>query len=580
MRRVIEAVPGAGKTALLLELTEQVPSLLLAYNKQLARSISERVGVRSLCVTFHSLCTRCLGIARDDLELLEAVERAERGEITPVDVPPHRRVLVDEAQDVRELYVRLLRVLGLTSRELVVVGDSNQLVYDFDDAFPASLRTLRDPEAAFGGGAFERERRVRSHRLTACMTALVNHVFELDIETERTGPRVEVRAPKSMYSGLYECLRDLLKEDILLLVDRKQGHRALRTLLNRASRAGGSVSVHGVDEEEDSATRIECGTYWSAKGLQRDTVVVLLPGRAPRNATYVALTRATTRLVVVLDPRDPHPLVSRAVVQAPQYFTVVDKYARDAVVRGFEEDGGAAGAFGRRGPRADGEFVCLDRAIPLPSTYVSNVERCDAPQPRGRLDVIVQMALVACEYAASGVVRAMEDILHPTRLDAGAERAAIRAGLSSRAVPVFVSDDELLAADLRDLAATSYARMESLVDIAHVALATLAWDSWDHVMRASLPVDWIDDAANEAIRFVRDAVPSGAHFDVRLTGASGHARTHFVSDDGAYHVCWGASTTSVAHAAQRAALHPSGRCVFVDAGAHRVGLVVSSQPGQ
>ena len=47
---------------------------------------------------------------------------------------PLHCVLVDEAQDVRGLYVRLLRVLGLVTERkiLVVAGDRKQLVYTFD----------------------------------------------------------------------------------------------------------------------------------------------------------------------------------------------------------------------------------------------------------------------------------------------------------------------------------------------------------------------------------------------------------------------------------------------------------------
>ena len=101
--------------------------------------------------------------------------------------------------------------------------------------------------------------------------------------------------------------------------------------------------MHGVDEEQDG---VECGTFWSCKGLERETVVVLLPGRAARNPTYVALTRASKRLVLVLDPRDPHPLVCKTIVHDSRNFTILDRHTRDVVGRGFERD-----TFGALSPR-------------------------------------------------------------------------------------------------------------------------------------------------------------------------------------------------------------------------------------
>ena len=58
------------------------------------------------------------------------------------------------------------------------------------------------------------------------------------------------------------------------------------------------VHVHGVDDVDAADVHVQCATYWSAKGLQASTVVVLLPGAAPRNPTYVALTRASHRLEI------------------------------------------------------------------------------------------------------------------------------------------------------------------------------------------------------------------------------------------------------------------------------------------
>ena len=317
-RVAVEAVPGAGKSWLLRHASLQRPSLLLAYNAQLARDMRE-AGV-PLCLTFHALCARCLAPARDDAQLEEAVARAEAGTLVPHDVPCVELVLVDEAQDVRALYTRLLAVLGLLSASLLVVGDRNQLVYDFDDDFPATLDTLVAPERALGcvdEAPWVRAELSESRRLTRPMAAFVNALFGTTIRSSKDGPPVEVRAPRSVFD-LFACLGDVFAEaqasgggPVLVLSDRRRGNRPLRGLLNAASRAGARVSVHGLDDHVEDA-HVVSGTFWSAKGLESDTAVVLLPSAAARNPTFVACTRARRRLIVVLDPREPHAAAAQA----------------------------------------------------------------------------------------------------------------------------------------------------------------------------------------------------------------------------------------------------------------------------
>ena len=294
-RVAVEAVPGAGKSWLLRHASLQRPSLLLAYNAQLARDMRE-AGV-PLCLTFHALCARCLAPARDDAQLEDAVARAEAGALAPRDVPLVELVLIDEAQDVRALYVRLLSVLGLLSSSLLVVGDRHQLVYDFDPDFPATLDTLLAPERALGsaGAEWARAELHESRRLTRPMATFVNAVFGTTIRSARDGPPVEVRAPRSVFD-LYACLSDVIAQEtaeegdkasrgVMILTDRKRGNRPLLALINAASRGGARVAVHGMDDHVQDA-RVTCGTFWSAKGLESDTAVVLLPAAAARNPTF------------------------------------------------------------------------------------------------------------------------------------------------------------------------------------------------------------------------------------------------------------------------------------------------------
>ena len=213
-RVAVEAVPGAGKTRLLLAACEGA-SLVLAYNTQLAAAVTRALEERedTLCLTFHALCGRCLAPARDDAQLEAAVDAAERGRLTPRDVPDVTRVLVDEAQDVRPLYARLLRVLGLARDgvAMLVAGDRAQLIYDFDPDYPASLQLLDAPHELLGG------RRMAPRRSTCpspheAIASVVNAVFGTSIVANKDGPAVEVRTAPSAFK-LVDVLRDVLSEE-------------------------------------------------------------------------------------------------------------------------------------------------------------------------------------------------------------------------------------------------------------------------------------------------------------------------------------------------------------------------------
>lgn len=609
-RVVVEAIPGAGKTRLLVEASARADrALVVAYNTQLAHATQQALEARGLearvtCLTFHALCGRCLAPARDDAQLEAAVARAERGELAPRDVPAADLVLVDEAQDVRALYVRLLRALGLAADGvgLLLAADANQLIYDFDPDHPASLEVVNAPEVALGG-AWERVRLQRSHRLTAPMAAFVNAVFGTAIEAARDGPPVEVRAPRSAF-GLHAALADVLEGDVgdtLLLVDRKKGNRPLVALLNALSRGGRRVHVHGVDEDAPAPGALRVSTFWAAKGCECATAVVLLPPAQARNPTYVALTRARERLVVVLEPKAPHPAAAAAAAALEPGAVAVAPGAARAVAAGALAASGTAAAecLARpsRRPYPPGAARDVGGAVPRPAAVRAaadvavedEAEADDEAAVRAALDgtsvdvqaAALRVALVRAELRATGRVRAMEDVLHPTRLALEERAAAVHAGLAARPVPPHASDDALLAPDLRAAATAAYAALQRAgpaeaargdeptaaeLAAAEVALATLAWDGYDHVMRQARPVSaWAGHPrVREAVARALAALPAAADYDVPLRRGLAHARVHAADAAAAYHAVWGATTADEAAAAVRAALHPRGTCVLLD----------------
>ncbi|NDC42701.1 MAG: hypothetical protein EBZ77_14335, partial [Chitinophagia bacterium] len=506
-----------------------------------------------------------------------------------------------------------------------------------------------------------------------------------------------MRAPKNMWTHLYDTLRDIFEsptgttdDDVLLLVDYKNGNTALRKLLNTISRRGlMRIHIHGVDDlrndddddgdDDDhhpkhitSSTTtppppkhhphcrkptLTCGTFWSAKGLECRTCIVLLPEKAARNPTYVALTRASHRLVVVLDPRRPHPDVCAALhslstsrsgsgsttrlnADAPEYVRYADEFCRHVVRTGAiaHADGGADGLCKRdwttcaslpttdddgyhtrnmdrwtpRSNVAASSMMVVATTKPPPSSSSSsssigenddtadddhdpnhNFPPLHPPHHKthrpnhgcGKCtnDVVVHMCLVAAECVSKCRVRAVEDIVHPTRLDRDRHATAIRAGCASRLVSPFATDDELLADDLRDACVRAYDRMittikmrrrrrtsvddhdhdmrastqtheherghkrqratsdckediddvtKCVVDVAIVALSIVSFDAWDHTMRTLLPSvrTWSPNALFH-MEFVMSVVPRTSHFDVRLCAESCHVRVHATTSD-------------------------------------------------
>ena len=620
-RIVFEAVPGAGKTTLILKTCEEeddIPSLIIAYNAELAKGVSRRVHNMGnvTCVTFHSLCSKCIAPSRDDAELLSAVERAEKGDILPKAVPQVKRVFIDEAQDVKDVYLRLLRVLKLTDGDIIILGDRNQLVYDFDPSFPASLATLDSPHILLGGTRDEwtREEMTVSHRMTHECAMLVNFLFGSKIRADRPGPPVEIRSPgRGFYTGLYACLSDVLlpeENDILLLVDRKSGNRPLKTLLNRLSRAGRKrIHVHGVydqtlngdgEEDEEGTSRLDCGTFWSAKGLEFDTVVVLLPGCAPRNPTYVALTRSSRRLIVVIDPKDPHPSMCRVVAEQQEEglkgcVRVKDAFTWRVLQEGCERD--EEQSFRSKGPPSKSRFRCMDSYRPplTEDVRAEEVEVCmalscakpkevsDSQSTTLNLlgDVFLVMGLLVAEgKRRDRVLRRVEDILHPTRAEYCQIRNLMQAGIASRIIPPFVPDDSLLAEDLRLKVVDAYARYKCsedaplsscLADLFLLSLASLSWDSWDHTMRYFLSMgdEWLSFAVPH-IHFMESVLQEAGEdlqMDVPLISPCGcsYVRVQATSPlKGCYHFVWeDKAQADVSNAAIWASCHPLKKCFLV-----------------
>ncbi len=616
----VQAIPGAGKTALLIRtcLLAPKPCVILAYNVQLASDIKRAIADADMqtdvsCYTFHSLCTRTLTPARDDIGILQAVQAVRSGIIQPKDIPEARRVLIDESQDVRELYIQLLDALGLCAPHVptMVVGDRMQLIYDFDPDFPATEDTLLNPERAFyGDESWEKIVLSQSHRLTSPMAALARVTFGTNIHSSRDGHPVEIRVGNVF--KLYELIHDITEEEnsqsnVMILVDKKKSNRPLCLLLNELSKHGRKVHVHGIDSEDPSAKdgKLRCSTWWAAKGMQTHTVICIVPRFTPHNPLYVGLTRAYNRLIVVMDEKELHYKLCEAIMQLPSHMVSMNEKSRRMVSSSalgdpedsFDEELKSKGDMrlrpldNWRAPRnVVNQFTTHDVS---PETYSETFEYDTGVVISGGLEdtshATLRLALVAAEFEASGRVRGMEDIIHPVKLDPNAYATVVQCGLASRYISRNrPANDVLLSKDLMSLATASYARLklrreqehvQDTADFAIVALAIIAWDSYDHVMRQLLPVsEWCrKEHVLRAIEIARGAFPKQCtitqDYDVRSRVCHRDTllmvRTHAVDNNGSYVAVWGEDFESPSHetmtqCALKAAMHKNRTCLLVD----------------
>ena len=581
---VVEAVPGAGKTHMIVALAQAFESsLILAYNNALASEIQSLIDPeRVQCYTFHSLCSRCLGVVRDDLQLLKTVEEVEQGSLTfeTDDVPVARALFIDEAQDVRPVYIRLLKALGLIrgADRIYVFGDRNQLIYDYDPNFPACLDVLTRPNAHVRKGvAWNRVVASVSRRLPPSVASLVSDLFGVTIKSDVVHnnnnnntlppPMVEVRTPTSMFR-LAQELRDLKEVPHLLLVDRRRKNGPLRALLNEWSREGVMMNVHRETEHNDGAT-MTCATYWSAKGLQHDTVVVIVPEQTPRNPLYVALTRTLRRLILVVDPKAPHAALCQAIARHPDTVTITSQRAARAIESTRTLDP-AVSLSGRK--EYGGSTTVPDHRVGTSrvSVPISSIFQDDTQLPG---DIVVAMALAWTEIRYTGACRLVDEVLQPLVIEWNQDAALRAHGYIGRPVySKFKTEDMLLSPDLRTLLRDTYDALRDVGDgeldeISILNLYELAYvkrsydDGFECVTRQRSPDPVITPFDRERIEWVRNALSRATEFDVP-TSHSTSRRVHARGDGCSYHVVAQSTSDDVAQAAMRC---EEGRsCVLVD----------------
>ena len=361
---IVRACAGSGKTTTTLHIARVNPGrriLLLTYNAKLKFETRKRVedlGIENMEVhTYHSFAVRYGSKeAYKDEGLLRYVHRPDAFR----DAPSYPIMIMDEVQDMNPLYYTM--ALHLATRKtdgisLIFLGDPLQSIYGFNRA---DARFLLLAESIFPvPGSWRTASLTTTYRLTHSMARFVDTCCEgvPPIHAVRDGRPVEYMIMNS-YKGDVLCEKIRLHvrqrgngpEDIFVLAPSiKSARSPVRNLANTLTRKGFPIYVPTSDEErldpDVIQKKIVFSTFHQVKGLERKFVIVYnfdesyLTFYGDGNMTtipnplYVAITRASERLIVVHDEKNRFlPCVHPDTIRQCTDMTIPPGWSQDSIM--------------------------------------------------------------------------------------------------------------------------------------------------------------------------------------------------------------------------------------------------------
>ena len=545
LNTVCSACAGAGKSTLLAHVCRATgaPTMVLAYNKELAadtKRILDAHAPHARCYTFHGLCTRLFRLTHDDDALEDVVDDLEQQRLATRELDDVRHVCVDEAQDLKETHLRLLRAL-FRDAAFFVVGDEVQMLYDYDPDDPASLRYMREPERHFPSTrAWERRRLGESFRISRRVSDLVNHALAPEYEPLRgVGASEE---PVSLFTIspfqaepiVSAAIRHYGHRNVMLLTATKKNNKPLTLLLNQLSNKYGKalpLHVHGTDtaDERGKQGKLRVLTWHASKGTQTRVAIVLgVNAESSHNALHVALTRASRKLIVLQDADRVHPAFDPegvARLRAAGSVVCDDASLRIRAPRPRSEHADDVSHFavdaGEWSPRGRARGVdALLRVDAVPALYDMSVHMVRTENTwEDASEAICLAALLRVEHEMRGACRRVERTLSAAQrtreqVVEGIVQARQERYHVARAV-------DMLPPDLRGLVEACYDTVGAGEATAStwitVACVLLSWGKYHHRTRQLLPSTWFsDDIFNLIFEHARRSVATmgtDAQFD-------------------------------------------------------------------
>lgn len=337
---MVEACPGAGKTTLALQIAKQLENvdiLILTYNRCLADStLSKLVEMKLECrvsvYTYHALISSLTKtVVPNDITFVERLGEFDSKTGTDWKRKNFQLLIIDEVQDMRPLFWNLCQhlVYNICNRpetlQILVMGDKNQLLYDFYSVNGADSRFM-DYIHILLGTVNNRTWVFRtlsvSFRLTYNMTRFLNAVYDTGVQSVSTNSSSSCFSTHPVVS-LYVCnvykdairllkpwFKKYLPDDIFILTASLNSRSPAIPLVQDLVKTGCHVHVGRSGNLNDVmpqtyfsfvTSKIQAKTFHAGKGLESKCCIVLNTGEIDEKGSpfYVALSRAKEELVVL-----------------------------------------------------------------------------------------------------------------------------------------------------------------------------------------------------------------------------------------------------------------------------------------
>ena len=304
---VVRACAGAGKSTTIKSCIESLEDhcLVLCYNKSLQLEMQEKLinTKNARACTFHAFAGQIYGkIIKDDNELKRAIES---NTLPNIEGLREKVVFVDEAQDLKEIFVKLVKKAFF--KQTILIGDEKQLINDYDIDFSANSSYILEPILHFCK-PFVHLQMSTSYRLRKEHAAFVNFVSGSNIQGageelfKSHMPPIYIKIcghNDFEFIDFVETMAAFAKT--LILSRKKKNNKKLKSFINVLKDRRNKVYVQGVDASNHNEAQIEVMSYHSSKGLEASNILLFDTNNkdVSENPFHVAATRAKGGCVFV-----------------------------------------------------------------------------------------------------------------------------------------------------------------------------------------------------------------------------------------------------------------------------------------
>lgn len=331
----VNAVAGSGKTTTVCMMAKEINQnfLLLTYNKRLKYETKNRVtqnGLTNIHVhNYHSFCfNKYLVHGTTDQMIIDTLEKYKPGNKCTVIEFNYDIIVIDEAQDLTPLYVKLIKLIishNVKKPKMCVIGDVRQTIYKFNGA---DSRFLEHSDAIFNinNKPWIELSLSTSYRLSIPMANFLNHCILHDnvIVGNGKGYKPRYLFCNSFSNAIVDELMNFYiakgyeYKDIFILAPSIQSDLSpIKTFANTLSEYHGvPIFIPTSDGEkldtQNIKNKLVFATFHQVKGLERKCVIVFgfdnsyyyyynpdANKSVCPNEVYVGLTRCSERMTVI-----------------------------------------------------------------------------------------------------------------------------------------------------------------------------------------------------------------------------------------------------------------------------------------